>query len=172
MTELRFGGRCNQDDYREVMAALVGPARRKGLVVLALLALLPLAVAVIMVVRLVLEGQEVLRVDALLCPCLLVLMTPLFPLLFWVEEQQKAKGFAENAGHISGSASDDMIRLADEHSSVEHRWSAFKSYRSSAGAVALFRDPQGTVVFTRSLFPSEAEWQEFVSLVAAKLPRK
>jgi hypothetical protein len=71
-----------------------------------------------------------------------------------------------------GAACDEFLESKTDEAAARFKWSAFYGYRASTDVAILYgRLSRQFVIFARTKFDSDDDWQRFLNLVAHKLPR-
>jgi len=82
---------------------------------------------------------------------------------------QLGKGVFQPTG---GRVNDEIIQSWTEDAGATLKWSAFCGFRSSHRLVILYLEfPRSFVIFARTKFATDEDWQNFLRLVGTKLPR-
>lgn len=73
---------------------------------------------------------------------------------------------------ISGVVSKTGVSLNTYKSVVEHKWKQYQTVRQSSDLVLLYYDKTSWNYFPRHFFKNDADWQEFLDLVAQNISGK
>jgi hypothetical protein len=71
---------------------------------------------------------------------------------------------------VSGTIDDEQVTVNGPAIQATFQWSGFIFYRMTDGVVLLYVRRNSFMIFTRSLFASQADWEAFASSVQQKLP--
>jgi hypothetical protein len=90
----------------------------------------------------------------------------------WLNEQNCRKQVGVY-GYTTGKANEHGFESRVEFISTTYQWEAFSGYRASQSVALTFScaPAKHFVIFARTKFASEADWQRFLELLGRKLPR-
>ncbi len=155
-TAVRFGGPFNVTEHHRVMARM-SPARRYGIAVVVLGALLTILSAISVATG---SGETSSLGFGLMAVGFGLLVVFGLPA---VKTRLAARG--TTAAGLTGTADDLGIDLSYESGRSGLDWSSFVSFVRTDDGVGLMLNGQAGIVIVRSWFGSESDWRRFIDLV-------
>jgi hypothetical protein len=74
--------------------------------------------------------------------------------------------------NVFGSINDSGISINNKNVKAEFQWSSYKGYRIKDDLILLYQGNNNFSIFMKSMFATDIDWTNFLSIVKEKIPLK